>query len=134
MKALALETIVKLMILLVLALVVSNLIIYFSNSLKKFIGSHFEKKEFETETIESKEFTTQQLMTYIRTCWHRTGEKFDKDVICFILKGDVSKVKKDDLIYAVEFPAVVDVSNFDPIQKVTIIRFQHLGKVIVIES
>lgn len=134
MKGLALETIVKWVILLTLAVVVINLILFFSDEVKRFIEGLFKAKGWKTEKIEAKEFSTGQLIAFIKACWDRTGENFHEDVVCFILKGDVSKVDKDILKNAITPPPVVNVDNFDTTKKITIIRFEDIGNVVVVES
>lgn len=135
MKGLALEAVVKLIILIVVALVVIGLMIYFSDDIKKFVENLFkEEPEPQAEIVESSKFSTAQIRTYMRACWDKTGEKFRKDVICYILKGDVSEVDTDLLSTAVEAPAQVDLSKFNPLKNVTIIRFQDLGNKIILES
>lgn len=87
-----------------------------------------------TEIIESNQFLTSQVKTYMRACWDRTGERFKKDVVCYILKGDVSSVNADDLKTAVESPASVDTNNFEQSKSVTIIKFEDVGNKIIVES
>ena len=135
MKGLALESIVKWVILLVAAGVIINLLFFFSDEIKRFIRSQMEEgEEPQTEIVEAQAFTTSQVLTYIRACWDKTGERFEKDVICYILKGDMSNVDPALLVTAVEPPATVDVSKFDPTKGVAIIRFEDIGNKIVVES
>jgi hypothetical protein len=134
MKGLALETIVKWVILLALAVIVINLILFFSDEIKRFIERQFGAKEWKTEKIEAKEFSPGQLIAYIKACWDRTGENFHEDAVCFILKGDVSKVDPNFLKTSITPPPNVDVSNFNNTRNVTIIRFEDLGNVVVVES
>ena len=132
---LALDVVVKWIILSVVALVVISLVIYFSDKIRGFIENKMDKdEEIETQMIESDKFSTSQLATYIRGCWDKTGERFYEDVICYILKGDVSGADIDLLEIALEQPAQVDVSNFMPSKKTTIIRFEDLGNIVYVES
>ena len=134
MKGLALETIIKMIILVVVALLVINLMIFFSEEIKNYIRNFFGKGEFKTEIVENPSYSTSQVMTYMRSCWDRTGEKFHEDVVCYILKGDVSGVDPSLLLNAVEPPATVNNSKFDPLKTTTIIRFEDVGNVIHVES
>lgn len=134
MKGLALETVVKWIILLVVAGVVINLIFFFSEDIKRFLEVHMGREGVKAEVIESEEFSTSQLKTFIRACWEKTGETFREDVVCYILRGSVSGVDPTALKNALEPPASVDVSNFDPSKKVTLIRFEDVGNRVIVES
>ena len=135
MKGLALETVVTWIILLVVAAVVISLVLYFSDEIKMYLENWMKgNDEPKTEIIESPQFTTSQVKTYMRACWDRTGETFRKDVVCYILKGNVNGVIAGDLTNAVEQPASVDTSKFDRFKSVTIIKFEDVGNKIIIES
>jgi hypothetical protein len=135
MKGLALETVVNWIILLVVAAVVISLVLYFSDEIKMYVENWMKGDEGpKTEIIVSTQFTTAQVKTYMRACWDRTGERFRKDVVCYILKGNVNGVFAGDLTNAVEQPASVDTINFDPSKKVTIIKFKDVGNKIIVES
>lgn len=135
MKGLALETVVKWIILLVVAGVVINLILFFSDSIVIFIRGFMQPdKTPKTDIIESNQFSTAQVKTYMKACWDRTGERFDEDVICFVLKGDMGNVDKDSLTNAIDSPALVDVSKFDKSKNVAVIRFEDIGNRIILES
>jgi len=135
MKGLALESVVKWIILIVAAGVIINLVFFFYDDIKRFVENWINPtSEFETEIVEADVFSTAQVMTYIRACWDRTGERFKKDVICYILKGDVSGVDVNMLNAAVEAPAQVDTTGFNPTEKTTIIRFEDVGNKIIVES
>lgn len=133
MKGLALETITNLLILLVLALVVMSLIIYFSDSIKEYIRKTFSKEKIEAKIIEAKEFTTNDLRMYVRACWDRV-RNIREDTICFILKGDFSKVDTNAISASLDFSAILDVSKFDKSKTTAIIRYDYLGKIIILES
>lgn len=134
MRGLALEYVVKWIILLVVALVLINLVIYFSDEIKTFLTNWMEKERPKAEVVEASKFSTAQLITYIKACWDKTGETFKTDVVCFVLKGDVNGVDKNLLLGAVDYPASVDVSGFDTSKKMTLIRFVWGVKKIVVES
>jgi hypothetical protein len=135
MKGLALETVVQWIILLVVATVVISLVLYFSDEIKMYVESWMNPGEGpKAEIIESSQFSTSQVKTYMRACWDRTGERFKKDVVCYILKGDVSGVNADDLKNAVETPASIDTSKFEQLKNVTIIKFEDVGNKIIVES
>ncbi len=135
MKGLALETVVQWIILLVVATVVISLVLYFSDEIKMYVENWMKPDEGpKAEIIDSSQFSTSQVKTYMRACWDRTGERFKKDVICYILKGDVGSVNVDDLKNAVESPASVDTSKFEQLKNVTIIKFEDVGNKIIVES
>ena len=111
----AFEYIVKIMILIVVAAVVMNIIIYFSDDIKlqvkKMFGS--DEKTLETETVESISFSDSQIRNYIKSCWEKTyGVEYKKDAICYILKGDVSSVNALN-IQNVDGVKVVDTDSFN---------------------
>ena len=135
MKAqMSLEYIIKFLILLVVAAVVIGMLFSFSSDIKTKIRDMFGKeKEIKTTSIEADSFSTAQIKTYMNSCWEKTGERYNKDFICYILKGDVSGVTKEDLKNSVDGAEVV-VDDFDPTKKVTIIRFVDVGDKIVVES
>jgi len=135
MRALALETVVKWIILGAVALIVINLVLFFSEEIKNLVrGTIQPKKSFKTEIIEAEKFSTSQIKVYLRACWDRTGEKFEEDVVCFILKGDMSEVDSSSLEDALEDPASVDISEFDNSKNIAVIRFKSLGNKVVLES
>lgn len=135
MKGLALETVVKWIILLVVAGVVINLVLFFSDRIVIFIRGFMEPdKTPKTDIIESDQFSTAQVKTYMRACWDKTGERFDMDVICFVLKGDMSGVDKDSLANAADPPASVDVAKFDKSKNMAVVRFEDIGNRIILES
>jgi len=135
MKGLALESVVKWIILLVVATVIIHLVLFFSDRIKEFIKDYMSKEpEIKTEVVEATGFTTSEVMTYVRSCWDKTGERFNGNVVCYVLKGDMSNVDASLLPNAVEPPAVVDVSKFDASKNFTIIRFEDVGNRIILES
>lgn len=135
MKAMALETIVQWLILSVVAMVVIGLVMTFSGDIKNYIKGWLKKDvNTKAEIVESEKFSTSQVITYIKTCWSKTGEDFEDDIVCYILKGDVSAVDKKLLGESLNKPAVVDVSKFKTSEKTTIIRFENIGNIIHVES
>ena len=135
MKGLALETIVKMGILLVTAFVIILLIMTFSDDIKFFLNDLFSKeKQYETQRIEAVQFSTGQIIAYIKSCWSKTGDQYRKDFVCFVLKGDISSVQTSSLINVLDPPASVDVSNFNIFGTTTIVRYQYLDRKIIVES
>ncbi|MEM5831900.1 MAG: hypothetical protein QW641_01910 [Candidatus Aenigmatarchaeota archaeon] len=134
MKGLALETIIKMVILNVLAIVVILTIITFFDDIKRFVSSFFKQEKCETEDMNVGQISTTQMIALITACWDRTGEKYKGDCNCFILDGDFSLVDKTALSKALEPPAKVDVSMFDPSKKVVLIQFMDVGNVIAVKS
>jgi hypothetical protein len=135
MKGMALETVVQWIILSVVAAVVIGLVFTFSDDIKRSFENMFKSDtEVKTDMIESNAFSTAQISTYVKACWEKTGDKFKGDVICYILKGDVSNVDKTVLEISLKSPAQVDVSSFDSSKTGTIIKFEDLGNTIYVES
>jgi Flp pilus assembly pilin Flp len=136
MKGMALETVVQWIILSVVAMVVIGLVFTFSDDIKRAFKNIMNKDEqgVKTEIVESETFTTSQIKTYITACWSKTGEKYEGDVICYILKGDVSGVDGNTLKDALESPAEVDINKFDSSKTGTIIRFEDIGNIVYVES
>ena len=133
MKGLALETVVKWIILIVVAGVVINLLFFFSDEIKNIIWGYTKEEKPEAEIVESTGFSEAQIKTYMRACWDKTGEKFQEDVVCYILKGNVSGVNSN-VLRNVDYPASVDISKFIPSNNVTIIKFEDVGNKIIVES
>jgi len=136
MKGLALETVVKWIIYIVVAGIVINLVFYFYGDIKRYLKDNVLTKEkgVKTEMEEVGICSNNQLRIYMRSCWDKTGEKYDEDVICYILKGDFSNVDTDQLSTAVEDPASVDLYEFDTSKNSVIIKFEDIGNKIVLES
>ncbi len=135
-KGLALETVVKWIIYIVVAGVVINLVFFFYDDVKRYIETSVFKREkdVQTEKIEQDSFSAVEVRIFVRACWDKTGERYEKDVICYILKGDVSGVDGSDLVGAVDSPAQVDVTEFDNSATSTIIRFEDISNKIIVES
>lgn len=130
----SLEYIIKFLILLIVAAVVISMLISFSDDIKTKIRDMFGKEEeIKTNSIDADSFSTAQIRTYMNSCWEKTGERYNKDFICYILKGDVSSVDKENLRQGV-YGAVVVLDAFDTTKKVTIIRFVDVGNKIIVES
>ena len=132
MKGLALEYVVKLVILLVVALVVINLILYFSNEIKPIIHP-MDKGEVKTEIIEAKSFSTSQVATYVRACWEKTGPTYDKDEVCYILKGDTTSVDKELLKNLVKDIAIVK-DDLNLSKNIIVIKYVFFGHKVVVEN
>lgn len=133
MKGMALETVIQWIILIVVAGVIFNLIFFFSDEVKRVIGQFTKGEKPKTETINSNVFSTSQIKTYMKSCWDKTGEKFQEDLTCYILRGDVNGVDPNSLM-DIDYPANVDISNFYLDEKVTIIKFEDVGNKIILES
>ena len=131
----ALEYVVKILILVAVAAVVMNIILIFSGDIQLQVREFFGPKEksVETETIEAENFSSSQIRNYIKSCWEKTGEKYEKDAICYILKGNVSSVTQAD-IQTVEGVNKVNTGKFDNKKTVTIIGFRDLWDEIYVES
>lgn len=122
MKGFALETIFKFLIVFVAAIVAITLIIFYSDQIKSYLYSvtHGDQ-QFITERVESENFSTSQVRTYIMSCWDKFG-KSGKNVICYALLGNVSSVDTSVLIDSLDPPNVVDVSRFNQSSNITIIK------------
>ena len=135
MKGLALEVIIQWVILSVVALVVIGLVFTFSDDIKRYLSGWFgNEQEIKTEKVTSDSFSTSEIITFAKACWSSTGEKYEENIICYILTGDVSNVDKDMLEDSLDSPAKVDVSEFDLSKSLTIIRFEDVGNIVYIES
>jgi len=131
MKGLALDYVILFVILLATALVVISLVVYFSDNIKNFLKGKMSEEKVETQTIEAASFSTEQLATYAKACWDKTGENYKQDAICYILRGDMSSVDLDLLENSVSFPLE---ANFDPTKNIVIVKYVYLGHKIVMEN
>lgn len=133
--ALSLEYVVKVLILTVVAVVIIGIITTFSSdiqlNIKKLFFEDEESKRVKTEAITST-FTTTQVKNYIKSCWRKTGEDYQEDVICYILKGDLSPVDKTSLRNVDDIN--VEVGNFNPDSGVATIKFIDIGNKVIVES
>jgi hypothetical protein len=140
MKGLALDYIVQWIILLVLAMVVISIIIYFSDDIKKFINKLMGKQEVKARDIKQTEpFSSGQILAYAFSCWDETGEKYGEDATCFHLYGNFSKVDKDWIKkqFLQRYPEgrpKIDLSNFDTSKDYAIVKFRELDYAIVVEN
>ena len=136
--ALALETIVVWIILMVAAAVIIGLVLLFSDEIKVYLGNIFKKGgEFKTDRVEVTSFSTYNINTYIAGCWDRTGVKFHEDVICYILDGDVSGVDLRALALppdAISAGATLDIINYDITKPITVVRFKQVTLTVVVEN
>lgn len=133
---LALEYVVKLAILLVVAFVVINLIFYFSGETKTWVTDLFFPKEEKVETEIVKPvfpFTNNQVKSYVKSCWDKTGEDYDKDVVCYNLKGDFNKV--DWQINKLK-PGGINLKLKGPFPQkgIVMVRFKDIGDKIILEG
>jgi len=131
MKGLALDYVIKLIILLAVALVVINLVLYFSGQIKQFIRKRTSNTTVNTEIINATSFSTGQLATYARACWDKTGENYKEDAICYILRGNMKSVDVEKLKKLVNFPLEV---NFKQDKNIVVIRYSYIGHKIVMEN
>ncbi len=133
MKALALESVIKVVIFTATALVLLNLLLYFSGAIKNFLHSELKPEEkVEAELIEAQSFSSAQIASYINSCWDRTGEYYKGDAVCYILKGDMSSVSVSEVKALVKINT--DLSGFDPSKNIAIIEFRDLDNKIVVKS
>jgi hypothetical protein len=126
---LALDTIVGWIILLVAAGVVIGLIFHYSGILPPIINP---TENPETEYVEAKSFSESQIDTYARLCWDKTGETFNKDFICYVLKGNIAYINPKDV--EGDFGDYVIVANFNNTKAILTIRFEDIGNKIIIEN
>jgi hypothetical protein len=128
LKGLALDYVIKLIILLAVALVVISLVIYFANNVKSFLKSKQQPK-VKPQIINASSFITSQVKAYMEACWSK-GEEIKEDTLCYILKGDLTQIDKDNL-KKVDFRTSVD---FDETKRILIIRYERLGRKVVVEN
>jgi len=131
--SLAFDYIGKLIIVLIVIAVITGVLLTFSEDLQRALGLFWEEpSDITTEVIEVASFSTTQVGNYIKTCWSKTGIDYKTDVVCYILKGDVSAV--DPTILDTTPGINVDTTTFNPAEDVTLIKFVDVGNVIVVES
>ncbi len=133
MKAdLALDTVVGWIVLLVVAGVVIGLIFSFSDQIAEMLNINSEEKSHDTEYVTSASFSESQIKTYIEICWSKTGERFTKDFVCYVLNGNMSSVNPVALSgnygdYTVE-------ATFDNTQGMVMIMFKDIGNKIILKN
>ncbi len=129
---LALDTVVSWIILLVVAMVVIGIIFHFSEQAKQTLTTDSEK-HLETEYFESDLFSESQIKTYLQLCWAKTGENFNKDFICYILKGDMSSVDPANLEGEYEGYRVI-AEEFNTSIPIATIMFEDVGNKVIIKN
>lgn len=121
------------MIAIVAMVVAIGLIIFYSSNIRDFLNSIMHgNEEWGAEKIESANFATSQLRTYIIACWDRYEKKYTQNKICYVLLGSVSNVDSAALVNSLDPPASVDISKFDKSKNTTIIKTMSNG--IMVES
>jgi diphthamide synthase subunit DPH2 len=139
MKGLALEYVVKWIILLSVALIVISLMVYFSDYIKRWLKGQTSEGKVEVREITKDYFSSGEILAYALSCWDKTGEKYREDAICYILKGDFSNVDtywiEDEFVkrYPTSPPSI-DIQNFDTTKDIVIIKFREFDKTIVISN
>lgn len=103
MKALALEYIVKYIILIAVMFIVISFVIYFFDDIKRLLEGIFSEKQPSFGEIRKDSFTTEEIFTYIILCYDKIPEKVKitregQDIICYSLYGDMENVDEDSLI------------------------------------
>jgi hypothetical protein len=139
MKGLALEYVVKWIILLAVAMVVISMVIYFSNNIKIFLAKQTKETKVEPKEINKEYFSSGEILTYALSCWDKTGEKYREDVTCFYLFGNFTNVDKDWILfkfyerYPEGKPKIV-LDNFDTSKNYAKIKFREVDLAIVVEN
>ncbi len=129
---LALDMVVGWIILLVVAGVVIGIIFYYADEIKGAFSSLSEEKNPEAEYFKAESFSDSQIKTYIELCWSKTGEKFNKDFICYVLKGDISSIKPSDL--EGDFEGYRVITDFNNSKAILTIMFEDIGNKIIIKN
>ncbi len=136
--AMELEYIVK-MSLLVLFFAVMAKIVYDAywnaqNAMDSTIGPGNEKDPGTIE-VRGVTFTDNQLANYIYSCWSRTGEDHQGDLVCYVLEGDFSGVTPSNIQDVNGVPSGhINVTFFDTSKSVAVIKFVDIGNKIFVES
>ncbi|MFZ8829935.1 MAG: hypothetical protein ACO2OO_00565 [Candidatus Aenigmatarchaeota archaeon] len=139
MKGLALEYIVQWIILLTVAMIVISMVIYFSDDIKRFLARQTKESKVTPHEIKKDYFSSGEILTYVFSCWDKTGEKYREDATCFYLFGDFSKVDKawvEDKFkerYPGGIPRI-DLRNFDTSKSYAKVVFKEWYKAIVVEN
>jgi len=136
-KGLALEYIVKFIIMLTAAAIVIMLMWNFYNDIKgNSIIDGDNKVSVKTELVESS-FTSQSVAKYIKSCWGMTGSNYDGDIVCYILKGSFFGATPASVLNAVpedlKRNVVIEVESFAYVTSV-IIEFKDLGNKIIVSG
>ncbi len=129
---LALDMVVGWIILLVVAGVVIGIIFYYADEIKGSFSSLSEEKNPEAEYFEAESFSGSQIKTYTELCWSKTGEKFNKDFICYVLKGNISSIKPSDL--EGDFEGYRVITDFNNSKAILTIMFEDIGNKIIIKN
>lgn len=136
----ALEYVVKVMILLVVVFVVINLIFGFSDDIKLAIKRFFSRDEDNfnfPEYVEGDRFTAGQLSVYIDNCYHQMvslPESEQKDVICYVLKSDTgfASISKDYISIPIDLDVTFEMNWNSGI--VVKIEYEDVGNKIVVSG
>jgi len=111
MAALALEYIVRLLILIVVAVVIIGLITTFSQDISSW-WSGFTKSEDlppKAEVIERNSFTAEEVANFVEGCWSSNlGSQQDNE--CYFLLGNLSSANQSSIVIAVN-PNIIDPSK-----------------------
>jgi hypothetical protein len=139
MKGLVLEYIVQWIILLVLAIVVITMIIYFSDSIKSFLSRQTKETKVMTQEVKKDYFSSGEILTYVYSCWDKTGEKYKEDAVCFYLFGDLGSVDKNwiEEKFTERYPEgipKIDLNNFDTSKDYAKVKFRRYDFAIVVEN
>ncbi|MCK4429024.1 MAG: hypothetical protein KAU95_01510 [Candidatus Aenigmarchaeota archaeon] len=129
---LALDTIVGWIILLVMAVVVIGIIFHYSDTAKNILVTDPEEQP-EAESFEYEVISESQMKTLIQSCWAKTGENFNKDFICFIVKGDMSSIAPEYLEGEQEGYTVV-MDEFDNTKTMATIEFEDIGNKVIVKT
>ncbi|MFB6088220.1 MAG: hypothetical protein ABEK36_00395 [Candidatus Aenigmatarchaeota archaeon] len=138
--AMSLEYVVKVIILLVVSVVIIGIMSGFSEDLESRVSTLFfgedEGGSVKTEEVMSDSFSTNQIRNYAKSCWRKTGSSYQEDVICYILKGSMSSVNKNQLRNSFQKMdgMTVELNNFNPNSNIAMIKFKDIGDKIIIEN
>ena len=129
---LALDTIMMWIILLVVAGVAIGIIFHYSSEIKSAFTGLGEEEPPETEMFEADIFSESQIKTYIELCWEKTGDRFNENFICYILKGSIAHINPKEFEGNYEDYQVI--SNFNSSKGILTIRFEDIGNKIILEN
>lgn len=123
---LALETVVVWVILLVVIGVVTGIIFYYSSEIKGALKGLEKEEDSKTEMLEAESFSASQIQTYIELCWEKAKKEDFEEIVCYVLKGNISSI--DPLKLEGDYGKYRVISNFDNTKSLLVIRFEGLGE------
>jgi hypothetical protein len=128
----ALSTIAKWFVLLVVLGIGIVLMTDFSHNAKNYLGDSTDPK-YNTTMVQANSFSDSQIKLYIKSCETRIGERTDEDFSCYLLEGDMSGINPKNLTdSSLNYP--LDTSSFNTKNPIAEIKYDHIFKKIIIAN